>query len=528
MVSAAVRLRRVLRPLWGAIALLAAALALEVAQAQDIPALPWAKREQSQPSSPKRAQSARELLVNIEASQLAMFRDGVPANVDEDEPLFRILYRLPLFGANDTERLARPFDSETLATLLKEPAKFRADLFTWRGRVTRIERREVLPELASRLEFDHFWRVDVELAVEGSAESISATLNARTIPTAWRELEEVDEAFQADALFLKVASEPSQAPHLQAACDRIEWRPNRPNERWKITPDHVRLAQLGFDVSRLTDLIGRDNKALGGAEAECFYSMLRAVSRATADQTKDAASFQLGPLLQRPAEHHGQLTRVAGRLKRVSRVAIDDADLAQRLGFDHYYQLDLIVPLGKEQVRLAASPQDKSGPLLANGFPVVCNVVELPPALRGLAERADVNEDIVCDAFYYRLWSFQSGFLDRYSAEQLDDASDAELEAGPVRRRQPSPLFLARTARLVTRPPAGSSAFSYVVGGLILATVVGLFGLQWYTGRSDRRTRERLRAALPASPPASVTPVDTASLPDRVAPDSASRREANE
>src|SRR5262245_19174921 len=94
--------------------------------------------------------------------------------------------------------------------------------------------------------------------------------------------------------------------------------------------------------------------------------------------------------------------------------------MQQRLGFERCYQLDMIGPMGDDQVRMASSAKGTSWPIITNGFPIVSNVVELPESLRASIDRVDINEDMELEGFYFRLWSFQSAFLDRYAAEQVE------------------------------------------------------------------------------------------------------------
>ncbi|MCU0978036.1 MAG: hypothetical protein MUF25_02595, partial [Pirellulaceae bacterium] len=68
--------------------------------------LPWNRPSEGdvQPPTP-RLSSAREMLemFSIDASQIRQLEDGRPLVVDEDETLFKILYRLPSFGMDKIE-----------------------------------------------------------------------------------------------------------------------------------------------------------------------------------------------------------------------------------------------------------------------------------------------------------------------------------------------------------------------------------------------------------------------------------------
>ncbi|HND52069.1 MAG TPA: hypothetical protein PLV92_06725, partial [Pirellulaceae bacterium] len=120
--------------------------------------LPWAKSRASTPANgttsgaDRRANTARDLLVNLEDSQLANFRDGEALSVNEEETLTRVLFRLPKFGPYDTFRLAHKVKVDDWAPFVDEPDSRRVQLFELRGRATNVERIDLLPEVAKRFE----------------------------------------------------------------------------------------------------------------------------------------------------------------------------------------------------------------------------------------------------------------------------------------------------------------------------------------------------------------------------------------
>lgn len=470
-------------------------LAAPVGFAQSSKPLPWTKQAAPGKPSARRAQSARDLLVNVEASQWANFRDGQDLSVDEDETLYRVLYRMPTIDGNESHRLAREWNS---AATDMSPSAARGELFRVTGRAVAADRVEILPEVARRLGFEYYWRVRIELA--GSRQAIVC---ARSIPARWRSAPAIDERCATYGLFLKTGAKgDAEAPYYLAA-DRIEWLPDRPDSDRGITPAHVLLAELGFDFSRLADLDGRDARPLGAADQECFYQMLRAAGRATPAQLQAAAPFEIAPFLVKPAEHHGDLYRLQARVKRITPVAIDDPELEERFGFDRYYQLDMVIGLGNQEVRLAKGPDDKEAPVVKNAFPLVCCVKELPKSLLAVVERREINEDVEFEAFYFRLWSFQSAMLNRFAVEQ-GTGEDGEVDQKKVdaaRRRQPSPLFIAGTVRIAEHDDSERVWFGKVMGGVIVAIIAGLLLMKWYGGVADRRAREQLRRTMRAEGP---------------------------
>ncbi|MFO0904577.1 MAG: hypothetical protein U0939_16350 [Pirellulales bacterium] len=476
--------------------------------------LPWTKNPGQ--LSVKRAASLRELLVHIEPSHWNSFLDGQPLSVNEDETLYRLLYRLPGVSGYDWQRLSQPLGDARW--LMDAPADQRGLGVNFAGRIQKVERIEVLPEVARRLEFDHYFRATIRC--EGVPQPVLVC--TRNVPAPFVQLDPLDEPVSCRAVFLKTsgAASDAEAP-LVFAANRLDWHPDQPHPDLQVTADHVLLAKHGFDVDRLRDIAKLDTLPLTSLDTECFFQMLAAVDRCDPAELKArAVPFDLAPVLQKPADHHGQLYHLMGRARRVTKVVLNEPELKDRFGIDHYYQIDVMVPLGDRAVRIARDKQDPSGPLIDSTFPVVCCVLELPERLRNVTDREDLNEDMVLDAFHLRLWSYQSQFLDKFDREQKAEAiakALAEGRAPPTdeeetpkgKRRQPSPLFLAKTAAFA--PPVEKSDYGLgaVVTWVLLGAIAVVGLLVWRHQRGDVSARERLRrppTALDLTPPRDETP----------------------
>ncbi|MFM7073990.1 MAG: hypothetical protein ACKO38_19560, partial [Planctomycetota bacterium] len=477
--------------------------------------LPWTRNAGT--SSGKRAESLKSLLVNVDSSHWNNFFDGQPLSVNEDEPLHRILFRLPRISGYDWHRLARPLgDGHPLA---KEPAAQRGQAFRLEGMATRVEKIPVLPEIARRFEFDSYFRV----SIEPTGSDYQVVVAARTVPVGWDQREPLREKVSCAAVFLKAAADAGERPPLVFATDRIAWHPDTPSESPRIEADHLLLTRHGFDANRLRDLDGRDSLPLTSADTECFYQMLAAVSRVdVAEMQPLARPFALAELLNKPGEQHGRCFHVHGRARRVTKVVLNDPEIKDRFGIGHYYQLDVMVPLGDSEVRLSSGKGDKSGPVFNIAFPVICCVLDVPERLKQLGERGDMNEDMTFDAFNVRLWSYQSPFLDQFEREQ-SERGGADLSAGgavpasnsavgatggknePVggnkglqepgrgpRRRQPSPLFIARSAVFAPVPPPTDHGLGSVIAWVLLGALEVVGGLMWHSTRGERTARHRL------------------------------------
>ena len=137
----------------------------------------------------RRFENARQFLeqLGIDASQWNDLHHDQPLGPADEEWINRILFHLPRVGA---ENLFRWRQNEwDLAEVVAQPAKFQGETLALRGRATKLERIELLPEIADRYEFSHYYRVRVKC--DNGAEAIVCTL---TVPAAWKEKPDLDAA----------------------------------------------------------------------------------------------------------------------------------------------------------------------------------------------------------------------------------------------------------------------------------------------------------------------------------------------
>ena len=133
-----------------------------------------------QPPTP-RLSSAREMLelFSVDASQIRQLEDGRPLVVDEDETLFKILYRLPSFGMDKIEAWSKR--GVDWAELAEQPAARRLEVFLVKGRATGVQRLDLPAEMATRLEYSSYFRVRLQLADV----PYPVLVCCRAVPRAW-------------------------------------------------------------------------------------------------------------------------------------------------------------------------------------------------------------------------------------------------------------------------------------------------------------------------------------------------------
>jgi hypothetical protein len=414
---------------------------------------------------------------DIGPSQLESFFSGQPLSAAEEDVLIKILYRLPRMGRENIERWRQP--AVMWDQLAAAPADHRAKVFHLSGRAKRAERHKLLAEQVELFEFNHYYRVSV--ALDGAP--YEALVAARRIPAAWPLDAPIDEPAEADGLFLKVGDTAAEPAQLIFAADRIAWYPDRADPAGHIGSSQLALAKAGMDLGLWDDIRDAKDHALTAADREGFYQLLSVVGRADAGQLRPAIDQALSvvPLLEKPAEHFGDILPVQGIARRVMKVPVSDADIQSRFGIDHYYEIDLFVPLGDAALQFGKDPTGEKNAVYRNTFPTTLIVRDLPADLR---EGENVHEQVRADGVFFKVWTYKSSYATRFGQLQL------------------APLFIAHQPRVV---PVVTTVH-WVTASLVVvafALAIGVTGVivLWY-GRSDRAAlaKSKLRPQSSAPP----------------------------
>ena len=385
-----------------------------------------------------------------------------------------------------------------MAKPVHEPARHRASFFLIRGRAKSIRRVQITASQSSRWDFEHYFEVVVQLD-----DLQRAVVCCRTLPSAWQDHTTLDQPCRVQAMFLKAVksdgpkSPPaeSQTAELQPAesqtptfqplfvAQRIAWLPDHQNSKMGIGPDQLLLSQLGMDQG-LFDLVRRRNGLpISGSERACFYSLLRAVERASAQQlTEGSKQLELQSLLQTPARFHGDLFHTAGSVRRITRVAVKEEDIQQLYGIDHYYQLDVLLSLSDTEIRISGD-SDQAGPVYDISFPLTCCVRSVPTAWQSLVGKEDINVTGVFDGFFYKVWTYSNPYVGSFDP----------------RNRQLSPMLMTSEPRIVVVRQSSRSGVGLAVGIGFLVLLGLLWALVWRVHRSDAAYARILRRREPSA-----------------------------
>jgi hypothetical protein len=420
-------------------------------------------------------------LFGFDDSYFAKLPDATPYGDDQAEAVLRGLIALRRFGRVDLARWRHP--ASELPAWIDAPLEHSGEIIELRGRVKRVTRIRPVPEVARRFELDVYYRCDVELAKPET----EATVFALAIPRDW--LGESEESRECDlrcggpAVFLKRQAADAENPAPLFIAQRLAWYPEQGN--------FASLGSLGFDAGLIDGV--RDKVALSQSsdlEREAFYQMLDAVARtppgelhavattelrtaaqlwktdlAAQRKSGDAAPDKLSelkrrldraeddaedvaPLFNTPEEVRGRLVTLVGTARRAIEIRVDDPDIRERFGLDHYYEIELVTPDSR-------------------GNPIAFCVLELP---RGMPIGDDLYESIRATGFFLKTWSFRT-------------AQSAEAEPGTV-RKQLAPLLIGRDVVKLTTDAAPDEA-----RGVTVAVVAGVFAVAWWLHRDSGRKK---------------------------------------
>ncbi len=410
-------------------------------------------------------------LLDVGPSEFDAFVDGKPITPVDEEALQKILLRMPQIEPDDIFHwLHRSVPWDQLKTA---PAKYRGEFFLVEGRARRVERIALRPRLASLFGYNHYYQVHIELPSPSRSGPpvCSVLVCSRVIPTAWQKLQQLDKRCRVRGMFLKRAADASNLPQLLFAAPDIAWLPDHVEPELEIGPSAVLLGHLGMDYALFDAVRSRNGLPIGASERECFYSLLRTAHQATPAQlAKSSTPLDLGSLLQDPTRASGQLLSVQGTVQRIVSVLVNEDDIRERFGIDHYYQLDALVSVGDRPIAVRGGKQGEAGPVYRDTFPVTCCCLSLPASWQPLVGQTNVNEEARLTGFFFRLWAYPNSYVTSFDQRQRQLSPMLMLH-------EPIPLNMPADAHRTTVPWIG-------VGFLVLLALIWGFALR--LSRSDR------------------------------------------
>ncbi len=477
--------------------------------------LPWNQdniSDQQLPFSIAHSTTAEQILEisGIGPSELRFLIDLDPVIGKDIDTIGKLLAVFPKVSESDIQRLTKPTVNAdaavTLDMLVSDVDRHRIKFFTIRGRATSVKRQYIIPEAARLIGFNSFFWV----TIKADDSDIPVRIATRKIPIAWfpeswkrpatateesppaamqRLPFEIDEPILVDGLLLKTTDENQQLELIMAA-SRVKWLPREVSTEQHVHSSMVLLSQHGFD-SGLLDEIRRTNKsALGHNDREAFYQILKIFQPSSALDAIQQVHQQAPPPNREIVDYfndtralQGQFVTVSGDVRQISRIAIVNSKMQQRFGSDHYWQLDLSIPIGKHRIRVKTNDADQDGIIFQNRFPLQVCVNHLPPELQkamnemrqGMDERKLLREKVTVQGVFFKLWSYQTALT---------------MRDGPE-REQLSPLIIASTIRMHEKPITDQSDRGIYVAIAFIVAMLCITVFLVRVGREDRQSKKR-------------------------------------
>jgi len=411
-------------------------------------------------------------LLGLDEDYFARLTDGRPLSDEESETLWRVMYHLRRYPMLKQEQWAKT-DKE-IATLFGKPGDFRGHFFRLRGRVLKVEACRPPEDVEERFELAGYYRCRLELATGRIAE-----VYTEKVPQAWREGAEPNAEGGFLGVFLKLL--PPEKTPADASEQSSGFRPLFVATRLAWYSDDV-LGRLGMDRGLLDEIT--DHQPILPAEKEAFYQLLNAVGRVQSGQLFRLAEAELlklpkawrwtdaegkkrysvVPLFNQPDTQRGRLAAFSGTARRIIKVAIDDPEIVNRFGFDHYYQVSVVT-------------DDSRGNSLT-----FC-LRDLPSGMR-YGNLPHYGESVRVAGFFFKSWS--------YRVPRLSD--DEPGPAGAKTRWQLSPLLIGRSLEWFPAPkPEESNMSDLIVGGLFVAIMLIIWAVAWRSNRRRSRAKTLMR-----------------------------------
>ena len=275
---------------------------------------------------------------------------------------------------------------------------------------------------------------------------------------------------------------------------RLAWLPQKPSPGLVNFGESV-LGGLGYDIGMLDQLT--DGKALLAEESEAFYQLLAAVKQTGAHQLSrfarsnlpryaegwrpelatnslarvvvelaDEKQYSVAPLFNDALSQRGELFVFDGLVRRAVRIDATDSNIAQQLGVDHYFELELFT-------------ED------SQNLPLVFCVLQLPP---GFPTGDTISQDARLSGFFLKRWAYRT-------------RKQAVGPAGQARdKRQLAPLLIGRSPIPLAAPPRSTTQTELLAGGGFVVALLAIWWMLWRFGRGDRQFDEQIRARLQTDP----------------------------
>jgi len=443
--------------------------------------------------------------------RLAKFDAGASLTEYQRPEALQLLRRL---RSIDTASLDAWSNNLGLTKELENPNDVRGRLCRLNGRVRKVVKRTLPAAEAERLEMPNYFECEFEAAdLTGRA-----TILAARVPKDWLRDEPIDEIASANVLFVKRLTDETPPGSLWLAKE-IAWHPPFPTtlpaksieDLFRGARDPLRgksiLGTLMIDVGQLDLIEGRGR--IRPQERDIFYEIMSAASlikpstlvRIASDdlfavkqewetrlqegeserrkmlarevvRRADEGRYSVALLFNDPEPQIGRLFVFDGVARRAVRVEVGgSSEIADRNDIDHYFELEVFT--------------DDS-----QNYPLIFCIRKLP---EGFPVGTDIHVPVRVAGFFFKNWLYSTR-----GGQQRDKTTDGK-SSGP--RAQFAPLLIGPSPIVLPAAQPVGHGGRFVLGGLFVLGLIGIWVAAVRFARDDRRFREKTPAANFSLPP---------------------------
>lgn len=353
--------------------------------------------------------------------------------------------------------------------------------FQLKGHAKKVQQVKLDEELGFKIGFERYLVVQM-VDEQGKTHRIIC----RHVPEIWKSAGEgLNEKITCSGLLSKQL--PGSAG-LVFLADHLNWFPDQPNKKFNIGPDQQWLAENGIDFGLLDLVKNQSQTAFNRQEAVLLLQMLVAVLKDNQSSSLDNRSPDLIGWLKNPDECFGNSYQIPGRVKRVTRVVVEDESLRKQYGIEEYFQLDVYISIPDLDIEIVQPDGSKvldkdQQPFGYRGqYAVLVVCPELPDGfdLEGqLSKQTKFN--VLVDGFFMKNW--------RHRNFRTREISNDLLKT--------TPIIIGFQPEIVEVEAA--QTWPYLVGVIIVAGSILLFlFIAWrFSSQENELRKQRTKTELP-------------------------------
>ena len=355
-----------------------------------------------------------QLFPNIDPSEVHSLSDLEDWSPNSSVAL-KVLIRLPNIAPFLYRRL-KNFDAQELDRTLQSRAFPELKRFQISGTLLGGQQVKLSPRVRELYQLPDYWAMDIR----SSKFDATFRVMVRDIPDIWLDpkgqlgKQALGERVHFDGLLLyQFFQGDTPKPTAVFVSPTLAWYPQ---SSWpELGKGPALLADHLVDIAALRRSSRIRASSLSETDSEVLFQLLRASNQLNQVHPREDVSLprlDVVKLFQRPDNRAGELFRLEGRLRRITRIEVDQEKYGV-YGIREYYQLDMFVPMeGRLRLR---SPDTGEMLLFENDFPVSICLVRLPEFLQGQSE---TGVDVELTGFFFKFWSYHSA-KSRRQGEQM-------------------------------------------------------------------------------------------------------------